>query len=59
MEDVKRLLDGTLANTLMLDNTIRRGRLLVSIAKEYRETIRAGEFETRLEQLEQHIGLRS
>ena len=48
LDDVRALLGYALAECIMGDNSIPRGRLLVAIAAAYLEVIRTGEFESRL-----------
>jgi hypothetical protein len=52
IDDVFALLNYTLQETVGLDNSIQRGRLLVSIAHAFVESVRVGELETRLEAVE-------
>jgi hypothetical protein len=56
--DVMTILDYVLQESLALPNSIPRGRLLVSIAGGYLETIKVGELEQRLEAIEQAMNLR-
>lgn len=58
IEDVLIVLDYTLKETIGLDNSIQRGRLLVSIAHGYIEAIKVGEIEQRLESVEMALKLR-
>ena len=58
IEDVVAILNYTLAETVGLDNSINRGRLLVSIAYGYIEALKVGEFEQRLEAIENVMRLR-
>lgn len=58
VEGVMVILDYALQETLALPNTIQRGRLLVSIAGGYLETIKIGELEKRLEAIENAMSLR-
>lgn len=46
------------AGSLALSNTIQRGRLLVSIAQAYVETLKVGEMEQLLEAVENAMKLR-
>jgi hypothetical protein len=55
---VMTILDYSLAETLELDNSIQRGRLLVSIAAAYGDLIRTGELETQLKELLRVLELR-
>lgn len=52
LQDVLSLLDHVLAESLMLENSIARGRLLVALAGEYTNAIKTGELETRIAALE-------
>jgi len=52
MGDVLRLLDYTLAEAGRLENSLARGRLLVSLADCYIRAVQAGEFENRIAALE-------
>ncbi len=52
IEDVFIILDYALRETVGLDNSINRGRLLVSIAHGFIEALKVGEFEKRLEAIE-------
>ena len=52
IEDVKGLLDYTLAEIIPLENSIQRGRLLVALAGEYVNAIKTGEIESRLAAIE-------
>jgi hypothetical protein len=49
--DTFSILDYTLIETLAMDNSIQRGRLLVSIAAAYVDALKVGEIETRLNEL--------
>ncbi|MCC7119891.1 MAG: hypothetical protein IT310_15305 [Anaerolineales bacterium] len=55
IEDVLAVLDYALAETLPLENSIQRGRLLVALAGAFIEALEAGELEARLTALEQRI----
>jgi hypothetical protein len=52
IDGVFSILNYALQETIVLDNSIARGRLLVSIAHGYIEALKVGELETRLETLE-------
>lgn len=52
LADVLAVLDYALRETLALENSIARGRLLVSIAAEFTNAIKTGELETRMQALE-------
>ncbi len=52
LNDVMTILDYALHESLVLQNSIQRGRLLVSIAHAYLEGIKIGELEQRLEAVE-------
>lgn len=56
--DVMIILDYALQESLALQNSIPRGRLLVSIAHGYIEALKVGEMEQRLEAVENALGLR-
>jgi len=56
--DVMTILDYTLQESLVLPNSIQRGRLLVSIAHGYIEALKVGEMEQRLEAVETALSLR-
>ena len=55
MDDVLRLLDYTLAECLVQENSISRGRLLVTVVNSYIGAIQEGEFEMRLKLLEEKV----
>jgi hypothetical protein len=52
IEGVMIILDYALQESLALPNSIQRGRLLVSIAGGYLETLKIGELEQRIEAIE-------
>ena len=52
LADVLQVLDYTLCESLILENSITRGRLLVAIAAEFTNAIKTGELEARLLALE-------
>jgi len=52
IEGVFAILNYALQETIVLDNSIQRGRLLVSIAHGFIEALKVGELEKRLEALE-------
>lgn len=52
LDDVRALLAYTLAEALVGDNSIQRGRLLVAIAGAFIEAIKVGEIEQRLAAIE-------
>jgi hypothetical protein len=56
--DVMTILDYTLQETLVLQNSIQRGRLLISIAHGYIEALKVGEMEQRLEAVEMALKMR-
>ncbi|MCY7344930.1 MAG: hypothetical protein LH614_01820 [Pyrinomonadaceae bacterium] len=58
IEDVLIVLDYALQESIGLDNSIQRGRLLVSIAHAYLEALKVGEMEARLEAVEMTLKLR-
>src|SRR5687767_6411221 len=57
-DGVFAILNYALAESIILDNSIVRGRLLVSIAHGYIEALKIGELEKRLEALEMALELR-
>ena len=59
LDDVRALLGYALAECIMGDNSIPRGRLLVAIAAAYLEVIRTGEFESKLAAIEQALALKA
>lgn len=58
MDGVFALLNYTLKESIVLDNSIQRGRLLISIAHGYIEALKVGELENRLEALENALKLK-
>lgn len=58
IEGVFAVLNYALQESIILDNSIQRGRLLVSIAHGYIEALKVGELEKRLEALEMALELR-
>ena len=58
LPDVLAVLDYALLEALPLENSIQRGRLLVSIAGAFIEAIKTGELEARLDALERALKLR-
>lgn len=58
IEDVMTILDYALQESIVLPNTIQRGRLLVSIAHGYIEALKVGEMEQRLEAVEMTLKMR-
>lgn len=52
------ILDYALQESLVLNNSIQRGRLLVSIAHGYIEALKVGEMEQRLEAVETALKMR-
>ena len=58
IEGVMIILDYALQESLALSNSIQRGRLLVSIAHGYLETLKIGEIEQRMEAIENAMNLR-
>ena len=58
IEDAMIILDYTLQESLVLPNSIQRGRLLVSIAHGFIEALKIGEMEQRLEAIENAMNLR-
>ena len=55
MPGVMELIDYVLAEALMLQNSLERGRLLVSIIGSYTNAIQVGDMETRIANLEKSI----
>ncbi len=58
IEGVMMILDYALQESLILSNSIQRGRLLVSIAHGYIEALKVGEMEQRLEAVEMALKMR-
>ncbi len=58
IKDVMTILDYALQESLVLSNSIQRGRLLVSIAHGYIEALKVGEIEQRLEAIEMTLKVR-
>jgi hypothetical protein len=58
IEGVMIILDYALQESLALQNSIQRGRLLVSIAGSYLEALKVGELEQRMEAIENAMNLR-
>ncbi len=58
INDAMVILDYALQESLVLPNTIQRGRLLVAIAHGYIEAVKVGEMETRLEAVEMALKMR-
>ncbi len=58
IKDVMTILDYALQESLVLSNSIQRGRLLVSIAHGYIEALKIGEIEQRLEAIEMAFKMR-
>ncbi len=58
IEGVMTILDYALQESLVLSNSIQRGRLLVSIAHGYIEALKVGEIEQRLEAVEMTLKMR-
>jgi len=58
IEDVLIVLDYALQESIGLDNSIQRGRLIVSIAHGYIEALKVSEMEQRLEAVEMTLKLR-
>jgi len=56
--DVMTIFDYVLQESLVLQNSIQRGRLLVSIAHGYIEALKVGEMEQRLEAVEMTLKMR-
>ncbi len=58
IESVLIVLDYALRESVGLDNSIQRGRLIVSIAHGFIEALKVGEMEQRLEAVENALSLR-
>jgi len=58
IENVLIVLDYVLREAVGLDNSIQRGRLIVSITHGFIEALKAGEMEQRLEAVENALSLR-
>lgn len=58
IKDVMTILDYALQESLVLGNSIQRGRLLVSIAHGFIEALKVGELEQRLDAIEHALRLR-
>lgn len=58
IDGVFAILNYTLQESIVLDNSIARGRLLVSIAHGFIEALKVGELEKRLEALENALKLK-
>jgi hypothetical protein len=58
IESVLIVLDYALKESVGLDNSIQRGRLIVSIAHGFIEALKVGEMEQRLEAVETALSLR-
>jgi hypothetical protein len=58
IESAMIILDYALQESLVLQNSIQRGRLLVSIAHGYIEALKVGEMEQRLEAVEMTLRMR-
>jgi hypothetical protein len=56
--DVMIILDYALQESLVLSNSIQRGRLLVSIAHGFIEALKVGEMEQRMEAVEAALKMR-
>jgi hypothetical protein len=52
IDDVFAVLNYTLQESIILDNSIQRGRLLVALAHGFIEALKVGELEKRLDALE-------
>lgn len=52
-EDTLKLLDYTLSETLVMDNTVGRAKILVAIAAAYNEAIKTSDQEKRIAALEE------
>jgi|SRR5581483_646968 hypothetical protein len=58
LPDVLAILDYALAETLPMENSIQRGRLLVALSHAFIEAIKEGELEQRVEAIERALKLR-
>lgn len=58
IDDVLKILDYALAESMPLENSIQRGRLIVAIAGAFIEAIKTGELEQRLAAIESALKLR-
>lgn len=58
LQDVLAVLDYTLAETLPMENSVQRGRLLVALSHAFIEAIKEGELEARVEAIEHALKLR-
>jgi hypothetical protein len=58
IDDVLKVLDYALAETIPLENSIQRGRLIVAIAGAFIEAIKTGELESRLMAIESALKAR-
>jgi len=58
IKDVMTILDYALQESLVLSNSIQRGRLLISIAHGFIEALKVGELEQRLDAVEHALQLR-
>jgi hypothetical protein len=58
IDDVLKVLDYALAESMPLENSIQRGRLLVAICGAFIEAIKTGELESRLAAIEAALKLR-
>ena len=58
IDDVLKVLDYALAESMPLENSIQRGRLIVAIAGAFIEAIKTGELESRLAAIESALKMR-
>ena len=58
IDDVLKVLDYALAESMPLENSIQRGRLIVAIAGAFIEAIKTGELEQRLAAIEAALKIR-
>jgi len=58
LQDVLTVLDYALAETLPMENSIQRGRMLVALSHAFIEAIKEGELEARVEAVERALKLR-
>jgi len=58
IDDVLKVLDYALAESMPLENSIQRGRLIVAIASAFVEAIKTGELESRLAAIESALKAR-
>ncbi len=57
--DTLLILDYTLAETIPMENSIARGRLLIALSEAYIRALEVGELEKRIEEIENALKLNS